>query len=123
MTIDEVRALDAIDGVDVAAHTCRHPWLAALDATAQRDEIERGKTELESWLGRTVTLFAYPFGAADAFDADSVRAAAASGFTLSCTTVAGNVGRFTHPHRVARRYVGDWDEDTFERRFRSWIGN
>jgi peptidoglycan/xylan/chitin deacetylase (PgdA/CDA1 family) len=122
MTVDEVRTLDHLDGIDVGAHTMHHPWLAALDAPAQRREIDTGKHDLEQWLGRTVPLFAYPFGAADAFDTTSVNAAAEAGFALSFTTVADRIGRFTHPHRVPRRYVGDWDADTFERRFRSWFG-
>lgn len=61
MTADQVRGL-ASGGMQIGAHTVAHPIMAALDdATAER-ELAQSKCELESLLGRPVTLFAYPNG-------------------------------------------------------------
>jgi peptidoglycan/xylan/chitin deacetylase (PgdA/CDA1 family) len=49
-------------GIEIGAHTVRHPILAALDQVDARDEIVRGKQALESLLGAPVPLFAYPNG-------------------------------------------------------------
>jgi len=119
---DEVRALDASIVVDVGSHTLRHPFLSALDEAAQRREIFESRTRLEAWTGRPITTFAYPYGVAEAFDDTSVTLAREAGYRLAVTGVRGRVTRFTSPHRIPRRFVGDWDADTFERRFREWIG-
>jgi peptidoglycan/xylan/chitin deacetylase (PgdA/CDA1 family) len=118
---DEVRELAASRVVDVGSHTLRHPFLSALDRDAQRSEIVDSRPRLEAMSGAPVTTFAYPFGAAEAFDDTSVELAAAAGYELSVTGVAGRVTRFTPPHRVPRRFVGDWDAPTFEHRLRSWL--
>jgi peptidoglycan/xylan/chitin deacetylase (PgdA/CDA1 family) len=61
MSTGQVRALLAA-GMEVGAHTHRHPILAALtDAEAQAD-IADGKAALEAITGQRVTLFAYPNG-------------------------------------------------------------
>lgn len=49
-------------GWDIQAHTATHPDLTALCLEAIRDEIGQSKIEIESRLGRPVTLFAYPYG-------------------------------------------------------------
>jgi peptidoglycan/xylan/chitin deacetylase (PgdA/CDA1 family) len=123
LTVDEVRRLDASPVVEIGSHTVRHPWLSALDAAAQRQELTDSKAQLEAWTGRTIRTFAYPFGVADAFTDTTVRAARDAGYGVSVTGVAGGVTRFTDPQRVPRRFVGDWDADVFERRFRAWIAS
>jgi peptidoglycan/xylan/chitin deacetylase (PgdA/CDA1 family) len=119
---DEVRTLAASDVMEVGSHTLRHPFLSSLDEAAQRREILESRPQLESMSGSPVRTFAYPFGVAEAFDDTSVRLAREAGYDLSVTGVPGRVTRFTAAHRVPRRFVGDWDTDVFERRFRAWIG-
>jgi peptidoglycan/xylan/chitin deacetylase (PgdA/CDA1 family) len=119
---DEVRTLAASDVVDVGSHTLRHPFLSALTPAQQRPEIVDSRARLAAMSGTPVTTFAYPFGVAEAFDATSVELAAEAGYDLSVTGVPGRVTRFTSAHRIPRRFVGDWDAATFERRFRAWIG-
>jgi peptidoglycan/xylan/chitin deacetylase (PgdA/CDA1 family) len=44
------------------AHTVTHPNLLAVDDARAAAEIADSKRELESWLGRPVTVFSYPAG-------------------------------------------------------------
>jgi peptidoglycan/xylan/chitin deacetylase (PgdA/CDA1 family) len=122
LTVEEVGALARSPVVEVGSHTLRHPFLTALDAATQRREIVDSRARLASWTGAPVTTFAYPFGVKESFDSTSERCARDAGYDLSVTGVPGRVTRFTAPHRVPRRYVGDWDSATFEQRLRDWIG-
>ncbi|SMF94740.1 Polysaccharide deacetylase [Methylomagnum ishizawai] len=49
-------------GMDIGAHTHRHPILAKLDPAAVRAEIAEGVAALEGILDQRVGLFAYPNG-------------------------------------------------------------
>jgi len=61
MTADELHQLVEGATVSVGAHTVTHPVLSTLDEQDQRDELERGRVDLERLLGRPVPWFAYPF--------------------------------------------------------------
>lgn len=61
MTTDQLRSLHAA-GMDIGAHTARHPILANMDDAAVRQEIAEGKAFLEAALGERIRLFAYPNG-------------------------------------------------------------
>lgn len=61
LSTTEARELRAA-GHTVGAHTRSHLPLTRLPAAAARDEIRRGKEELEGLLGEPVRHFAYPFG-------------------------------------------------------------
>jgi len=61
MTSEQVKALHRA-GMQVGAHTVSHPILATLDANRAADEIARSRDMLQSLLGATVGLFAYPNG-------------------------------------------------------------
>jgi peptidoglycan/xylan/chitin deacetylase (PgdA/CDA1 family) len=52
----------ARDGIEVGAHTVNHPILSRVPLAQAREEIVRGKAELEDLLGVPVPLFAYPNG-------------------------------------------------------------
>jgi peptidoglycan/xylan/chitin deacetylase (PgdA/CDA1 family) len=56
--------LDELDAtvVEVGAHTRTHPQLDVIPRLAAAAEIAACKTELEDWIGRPVTAFAYPYG-------------------------------------------------------------
>ncbi len=49
-------------GMEIGAHTMTHPILSTLDTAQAREEIECSRRELESMIGRAVSLFAYPNG-------------------------------------------------------------
>ena len=61
MTTDQLRSLHGA-GMDIGAHTSRHPILAKMDDEAVRKEIAEGKAFLEATVGERIRLFAYPNG-------------------------------------------------------------
>jgi peptidoglycan/xylan/chitin deacetylase (PgdA/CDA1 family) len=89
MSSAQVRAM-AAGGMQIGAHTVSHPILARLDAAQARHELSRSKSELESLLGRPVTLLAYPNGRPGrdylARDVDLARQA---GFRAAVSTAYG----------------------------------
>ncbi len=61
MTTEQLIALRQA-GMDIGAHTHRHPILAGLDAASVQAEISEGVAFLERTLGTRIDLFAYPNG-------------------------------------------------------------
>ncbi len=68
-----LKQLAASSLIDIGGHTVFHPRLAALSENRQRDEIVRGKMELEALLGKKVTSFSYPFGGHADYSAETIR--------------------------------------------------
>lgn len=116
MTVEELRGVAT--SLSIGAHTRHHPSLAVLAPERQRDELERSKADLESWLGVEVTACAYPFGVPGA-DVTPVTRQAASAFRLGCLNVAGVFTTKTDPLMIPRRTVPDVDGDAFERWLRT----
>jgi len=58
----ELAALARQPGIEVGAHTARHPILSRGTVDEQRDEIVRSRDAIERWTGRPVRAFAYPNG-------------------------------------------------------------
>jgi peptidoglycan/xylan/chitin deacetylase (PgdA/CDA1 family) len=77
-----MRAL-ASAGMDIGFHTLHHPVLTSLDDEALRTSLTKGRQELESVAGQSLTWFAYPHGKADTRTASAVGGA---GFTDAWTT-------------------------------------
>jgi peptidoglycan/xylan/chitin deacetylase (PgdA/CDA1 family) len=61
MSPDQVRDLHSA-GMSIGAHTHGHPILARLDAAESREEITRGREELQTMVSGEVELFAFPNG-------------------------------------------------------------
>jgi len=80
-------------GVEIAAHTVNHPILARIPPERAREEIRRGKAELEKHLGRPVRAFAYPNGGPGDFTAEHEAMLRQEGFTMAFTTLPGPCGR------------------------------
>ncbi len=62
---DEIRAL-AAEGVEIEAHSVLHPHLPDLGEEEIRAEIRNSADRIEAETGRRPTLFAYPYGEANA---------------------------------------------------------
>lgn len=61
MTPGQLRQLrDA--GMQLGAHTVTHPILSKLGEREAADEMRHSKEQLQAWIDRPVTLFAYPNG-------------------------------------------------------------
>jgi len=107
---DELRTL-AAQGLEIGAHTCSHPYLTQLPLARAIVEGVTSKARLEAEIGRTVDLFAYPFG-----DQDLAvrRAMAASGFVAAVTTGPGLSRLGDNPMALPRQLVAAHDGmDTF----------
>ncbi|MHC1480198.1 polysaccharide deacetylase family protein [Frateuria aurantia] len=80
-------------GMEVGAHTRRHPHLTRCSASELHDEIHGSKHELEDLLGRPVDQFCYPYGD---HDPRVVAATVEAGYTAATTTRRGRA----HPART-----------------------
>jgi peptidoglycan/xylan/chitin deacetylase (PgdA/CDA1 family) len=65
LTPSQVAELARMPGVEMGAHTVRHPYLDELDQDEIGDEVGSSKRELEDLVQRPVGSFAYPHGAYD----------------------------------------------------------
>jgi GT2 family glycosyltransferase/peptidoglycan/xylan/chitin deacetylase (PgdA/CDA1 family) len=97
-------ALEALagDGVSYGAHSRTHRALAALGQTDVRDEVASSRAELEERLGVPITVFAYPYGAADETCLDFVKAA---GFRAACGIHPGRNGPGTPAYALCRTEI------------------
>lgn len=122
MNVEELRAVSMTPGMDVGAHTLTHPFLATLPPEEQRKEIDGSRVHLERLLETPVSLFSYPYGGHDAFDAATTQLVRESGYTLACTGTGGLAHADHDPFLVPRNVVGDWDASTFEQWLERWLG-
>jgi len=65
LTPFDVAALSRQDGIEIGAHTARHPILSGASPAEQFAEIEESRSAIERWTGRPVRAFAYPNGRPD----------------------------------------------------------
>lgn len=114
---DELRAV-ADAGVEIGAHTRRHPRLSVLGPEAQREEMAGSRADLEEALGSAPAGFSYPFGLPRVdYDRRAVDLARESGFDYAL----GGYGALPErPDRLQlpRRLVPDCAGEAFAR----WLG-
>jgi peptidoglycan/xylan/chitin deacetylase (PgdA/CDA1 family) len=107
MTRAQVQAL-AAGGMVVGAHTVNHPILANLAEDEARQELVSSRAQLQQWLQRDVTVFAYPNGkpGRDYLPRD-VALAQRLGFEAAVSTHPGSNGACA-PMFELRRFT-PWD--------------
>jgi glycosyltransferase involved in cell wall biosynthesis/peptidoglycan/xylan/chitin deacetylase (PgdA/CDA1 family)/SAM-dependent methyltransferase len=108
--------------IEVGSHTVTHPVLAMLPLDLQRDEIQQSKASLENILERSVTSFAYPYGARCNYTDETVATVRGAGFTCACSTLTGFVNRGVDRFQLPRVQVEDWEGQEFSRRLFLWFG-
>ena len=87
LTIDELQTLAAHPLIDIGAHTRSHVMLQIASASQQEDEIAGSRAQLESWLGRPVRAFAYPYGMPDVdYSSEAVASVVAAGYQCAFST-------------------------------------
>ena len=59
---DQIKALSDTPGFEIGGHTASHLLLARASLERQRHEVAENKARIESWIGRTISSFAYPNG-------------------------------------------------------------
>lgn len=107
----ELRKLDP-GQVTVGAHGLTHCRLAGLEPQRLREETQTARRVLEDVCGRPVTLFAYPYGQGDDFDAAAERVVEEAGYLAACSTRFGRGS--THRERYRLRRIGIGPADTTE---------
>jgi peptidoglycan/xylan/chitin deacetylase (PgdA/CDA1 family) len=89
MRSDQVRALFAA-GMEIGAHTHRHPILATLPDAEARADIADGKAALEAIVQAPVRVFAYPNGKPGVdYTRRHVEMVSALGFAAAVSTMTG----------------------------------
>ena len=112
MTIEEVAALAESPMASVGAHGITHTALSAISRQRQDEELAGSKRKLEHWLGREVSVFAYPYGGRIYYTREAMQLCRAAGFRkAAAATFAGQVHRWTHPFEIPRQMVVDWSAD------------
>ncbi|MGD8346339.1 MAG: polysaccharide deacetylase family protein [Lysobacterales bacterium] len=88
----------AAAGMEIAAHSRKHPDLTRLDDRELEDELAGCLLELENRIHRPVVSFAYPYGFYD----ERVRHAVGHHYRYACTTALGHNGLNTDPLSIRR---------------------
>jgi peptidoglycan/xylan/chitin deacetylase (PgdA/CDA1 family) len=120
LTADELADLARDVRVEIGGHTASHGRLAALPVAEQRREIDEGRRALESIVGRRIESFAYPFGRAGDYTAETMRLVRDAGFSRACINQPGRVDRSTDRFALPRVYVRDGDGDAFAATLRAY---
>ena len=92
MSRTQVRALHAA-GMEIGAHTVRHPILCTLPDVEVEHEMVASRNALQAMIDHPVTLFAYPNGQPDRdYAYRHARMAQRLGFAAGVTTAPGTAG-------------------------------
>jgi peptidoglycan/xylan/chitin deacetylase (PgdA/CDA1 family) len=109
MTCHELKMISASPNIDLGGHTVNHPQLSAIPPEVQRQEILKGRRDLENMTGKPVRTFSYPFGGQQDFSPETVEIVRDAGFDAACTTEHTRVRRNHDVLLLPRYWVGDWD--------------
>lgn len=122
MSVEELKSLVKSPLVTIGAHTVTHTPLSAQGPVRQREEVRRSKHSLESWLGREIRVFSYPFGGREHYTAETVRLVREAGFVRAFSNFPGQWRRGADPFQIPRQLVRDWDDNTFRKMLkRFWL--
>lgn len=86
-------------GIDFQAHSCSHPHLTRIDPEEAEREIRQSKEVIEEETGRSVGLFAYPFGE---YNPALTRLVEHIGFAGAVTTDVGLFRPGMDPYQIKR---------------------
>jgi len=91
-------------GIEIGAHTCKHPQLDQLPESEIREELYVSKSLLEDNLGLKVPGLAYPFGYSDARVRRVARDAGYDyGYSVGNAMTTGTADAFALPRLTVRR--------------------
>ncbi len=122
MDWDALGALGA-SGIELGAHTRRHPKLDTVGVNALSDEIEGGADEIERRTGCCPSTFAYPYGIAPAAAAAVVRRRFDVGVTTQLRVLAPDDDLALLPRLDAYYFRRADGLDAWgTARFRAWLG-
>ncbi|MBE0365861.1 hypothetical protein PULV_b0548 [Pseudoalteromonas ulvae UL12] len=88
MNFEQVKEMHQA-GMDIGAHTVNHCILSHEDSATQQIELAQSKAELETLLGTCVPLLAYPVGAFNCYNDDTIKLAQELGYQVAFTYEEG----------------------------------
>jgi peptidoglycan/xylan/chitin deacetylase (PgdA/CDA1 family) len=121
LSVGEIGRLQQGGLVEVGAHTVNHPLLSGLPLASQRHEIGEGKVRLEQILGHGVSSFAYPYGKAQDYAAETVDIVRQAGFACACSTIASVVRRSSDPFQLPRVWARNCSGEKLARQLARWF--
>ncbi len=102
LSAEEIREMAAA-GIAFGSHTVTHAILPRYSQPEIEHELSESKAALESLLGGTIDMLAYPDGQ---YSAEVVECAQEIGYRIGCTTVRGRVAHNDHSLCLPRIDVG-----------------
>jgi peptidoglycan/xylan/chitin deacetylase (PgdA/CDA1 family) len=121
MTNIELQQFASNELIQIGAHTVTHPILSSLPYDEQYHELKHSRDELEAATGQVVDVCSYPYGSAEDFNEDSIKAARDCGFRIACTTLVGVVRKDIDPFMLPRCWIDNWDRESFEQRLNNYF--
>ena len=107
--------------VDIGSHGVTHTAFTALTTDEQQREIVDSKCALETWLGRRVDTFAYPFGGKRDVPPSAIAAVRSADYHLACANFRKPVTAKTNPFLVPRFVVRNWPVEEFARQLQGFF--
>jgi peptidoglycan/xylan/chitin deacetylase (PgdA/CDA1 family) len=92
-------------GFSVESHTCTHPVLSQEAPAEQQRELADARRRLEGELGIEISTLAYPHGGQPDYNADTLVAAKAAGYSWGVTTREAFTTSATPPLEIRRCVV------------------
>lgn len=92
-------------GLAIGSHSMYHTVLSTEDAETQRADLADSRRQLERELALPIEVLAYPFGKREHYNAATVAAANAAGYTCAVTTRALWNTPATSPYEIRRRVL------------------
>jgi len=107
MTWKQVQEL-AERGFDIGAHTRTHVDLGKVVGAEAWDEIRGAREDLQTRIGKAVTMFAYPYGRANQITEETLGFVKQAGFTCCCSCFGGINLSMTDPFDLRRLPISLW---------------
>ncbi len=121
MSRAQLREISDSGLIDIGGHTHNHPRLGELQQEEQAREIAQCKGELEEFLGKKISTFAYPFGWYGTDYTDTTkRLVSEAGYSCAFAVRPAPLVDESDVYGMPRCWVADWDGDEFARRLSDW---
>lgn len=88
---EQIQALSRDPLVTIGAHSVSHPVFSNLGESSLRHEILDSKHKIESYIGKKVKHFSYPFGTPNEIGQREVKVVQESSFSSATTAIPGNI--------------------------------